>query len=246
MANQASQILEISNLCYTQPNGTVVFENFSVTIPTGRFVTLRGRSGVGKSTLLGLLAGHFLPDRGQLRVAGQPVRNASADRSMVFQQHNLFPWLNTLNNVEFGLKCLGLPKTERRERALKLLADMGVSDAAELFPNELSGGMQQRVGIARALAVQPSCLLMDEPLSALDADTRGRTLDTLSAVIRDMQVLVIMATHHQEALKNLADADLLILGPSQNECTMLHPSANPVREFTGTTHAAHSNSTKGL
>ncbi len=246
MAEPVAPSLVISDLSYTQPNGTVVFDGFSATIQTGRFVTLRGRSGVGKSTLLGLLAGHIFPDQGQLKLSGRSVRNASAERSVVFQQHNLFPWLSTIRNVEFGLKCAGLPKTKRRERALKLLADMGVADAAEQFPNELSGGMQQRVGIARALAVQPRCLLMDEPLSALDADTRQRILDTLSEVIREMQVLVIMATHHQETLKNLADADLLILGPTENKCRVLEPSAASHGDLTGIADTVHSNVTKGL
>ncbi len=228
--------LDISDLSFRHPNGKVVFDGFSASFDKGRFITIRGASGIGKSTLLGLLAGHFRPERGTLTVAGHTVRRAGADRPVVFQQHNLFPWLTARENTEFGLKCRGTSRVSRRSRAEQLLDEMGVLDAADDYPHQLSGGMQQRVGIARALAVEPRCLLMDEPLSALDTDTRDRILARLATVISDSDVLVIMVTHHLQALANFADCDLQITSPSRSICERRYPAQVKQITLAGSAH----------
>ncbi len=148
--------------------------DFDLGLDTGEFYCLLGPSGCGKSTVLGMLAGFTMPTSGRLAVAGQPIQGASRDRGVVFQgDDSLYPWLTALENVEFGLRLNGMRRRERRDRAMHYLQMVGLSGQQTKHPPELSGGMKQRVQIARALANEPRILLMDEPFGALDAQTRG-------------------------------------------------------------------------
>ena len=175
----------------------VALEDITLDIAPGEFVSLVGPSGCGKTTLLRLMNGLLQPDTGTVLVRGEaPTPNS--DLAMVFQSARLLPWRSVLGNIEFVLALRGLSRTARRERSLGLLGAVGLRDFAEAFPHELSGGMQQRVGLARALAVEPDVLLMDEPFAALDAMTR-ETLraELLKLWARRGTAIVFVKTHDQ-------------------------------------------------
>lgn len=177
----------------------------SLSVPAGEFVCLLGPSGCGKSTLLGLLAGHLQPSQGRVTVDNDVVDGPAPDRGLVFQHHTLFPWKTVLDNVTFGLKMKGLPRSERQQRARDLLAQMGLRGFEQAYPSQLSGGMQQRVEIARVLINQPRVLLMDEPFGALDAQTRLRMQSLLLEVWSRIRTTVVFVTHDIDEALFLAD-----------------------------------------
>jgi NitT/TauT family transport system ATP-binding protein len=159
--------------------GLTVFEDFSVEIADLQFVAIIGPSGCGKSTLLRIINGLDAPDAGRIEIDGKPVVGPGAGRAMVFQGFDLFPWRTALENVAFGLEMQGVGKRERLDTARRYIDMVGLGGFAGSYPHQLSGGMQQRVGIARALAVRPDILLMDEPFGALDLQTRDLLQDEL-------------------------------------------------------------------
>lgn len=167
----------------------------------GEFVSLLGPSGTGKTTLLNLAAGFERPDTGQVTVGGRPVTKPGPDRAVVFQAPTLFPWLSALDNVALGLRGNALSRGGRREQAMRHLDEVGLADAAKRHPYQMSGGMQQRVGIARALAMQPDVLLMDEPFAALDSYVRQELQQLLVALWQRLLITTIFITHSiEEAL----------------------------------------------
>ncbi len=170
-------------------------EHVDLTIEPGEFVTLAGPSGCGKTTLLRMVAGFLLPSEGVVRVNGREVTAPGADRGVVFQQPNLFPWLSVRRNVELGPKLRGVGRAERRELAEKYLDLVGLGDFAEHKPYELSGGMQQRCQIARVLANDSEVVLMDEPFGALDALTRERLQNELLSIWRATGRTILFITH---------------------------------------------------
>jgi NitT/TauT family transport system ATP-binding protein len=182
----------------------------SLSIAPGEFVCLLGPSGCGKSTLLGALAGHLAPSRGQVRVDGAIVDGPHPDRGLVFQQHTLFPWQTVVDNVAFGLKMQGVARAQRRAQAHELLADVGLQGFESRYPSQLSGGMQQRVEIARVLINRPRLLLMDEPFGALDALTRARMQQLLLDVWSRVRTTVIFVTHDIDEALFLADRVLVM------------------------------------
>jgi NitT/TauT family transport system ATP-binding protein len=173
----------------------------SLHIREGEFFSLLGPSGTGKTTLLNLVAGFDRPDSGTVTVGSTPVRRPGPDRAVVFQAPTLMPWMSALDNVASGLKSAKLSRRKRREAAAIQLAEVGLTDASNRLPYQLSGGMQQRVGIARALAMQPSVLLMDEPFAALDAYIRQEVQRLMVALWQRRKVTTIFVTHSiEEAL----------------------------------------------
>ncbi|MHB0980275.1 MAG: ABC transporter ATP-binding protein [Thermoleophilia bacterium] len=171
----------------------------------GEFFSLVGPSGCGKSTLLNLIAGFDRPDRGRVLVQGRPVTGPDPRRLLVFQDYGLFPWRSALGNVELGLEIAGVPLPERRIRARALLERMGLGDFEDKRPHELSGGMRQRVNIARSLAADPDILLMDEPFGAVDALTRMELQDDLLRLHRSGGKTVVLVTHDIEEAIYLGD-----------------------------------------
>lgn len=180
-----------------QPRASVLraLEDISLTVPAGEFLTLVGPSGSGKTTLLDLLGGLSTPTSGEVFVDGEVVTGPGLDRGMVFQQYALFPWRTALANVAFGLEQLPLSRRERTERARECLALVGLCGFEERLPHELSGGMKQRVAIARSLAYEPGILLMDEPFAALDAQTREQLQDELLRIWRTTGTTAVFITH---------------------------------------------------
>jgi len=167
-------------------------------VPAGEFLTLVGPSGCGKSTLLDLIAGLGEPSGGEIRIDGRPVSGPGLDRGVVFQQYALFPWRTALANVAFGLETKGGPRRERLDRARAVLDLVGLAPFADHYPHQLSGGMKQRVAIARSLAYEPEVLLMDEPYAALDAQTREALQDQLLDIWRRTNTTVVFITHSIE------------------------------------------------
>lgn len=187
-------------------------QNLDFNVEPGEFVCILGPSGCGKSTLLGALAGHLRPSAGTLQVDGQTVDGPSPERGMVFQHHTLLPWRSVLDNVAFGLKMQGIGKAERRYQASEFLRLVGLQDFALRWPNQLSGGMQQRAEIARVLINRPRLLLMDEPFGALDAQTRARMQELLLEIWTRIRTTVVFVTHDIDEALFLADR-VLVMSP---------------------------------
>ncbi|CAM03702.1 NitT/TauT family transport system ATP-binding protein [Saccharopolyspora erythraea NRRL 2338] len=183
----------------------VALDDVSLDIADNEFVTVVGPSGCGKSTLLNILAGLEEPTSGSALVDGVPVAGPGPERGVIFQQYALFPWLSVRKNVEFGLKIAGVPKKERRERADYFIDVVGLTDFADVLPKALSGGMRQRCAIARAYAVDPEILLMDEPFGALDALTRVKLQEQLLRAWGRERRTVLFITHDVDEAVFLAN-----------------------------------------
>jgi ABC-type nitrate/sulfonate/bicarbonate transport system ATPase subunit len=182
-----------------------VLGNVSFDVRQGEIVSLIGESGCGKTTLLRIIQGLIRLDAGSIQVDGVPVSSPGRDRGFVFQQATLLPWRTARKNVEFGLELQGLPRAARHQRAKELLELVGLGQAAEQYPHELSGGMQQRIGLARALAIDPAIMLMDEPFSALDAQTREVLQAELLRIHGQTEKTTLFVTHDLDEAIYLSD-----------------------------------------
>ena len=187
------------------PELMVALDRVTAAVRKGEFVTLLGPSGCGKTTLLRLTAGLIAPDEGAIIIAGAAVTRPRKDTGMVFQNFGLLPWRSVLGNVEFPLELDGLPARERRETARHFISLVGLGEFAAHFPHELSGGMQQRVGIARALMRRPALILMDEPFGALDAQTREQLQEDFLKIWAETRATVIFVTHSIDEALFLSD-----------------------------------------
>jgi len=200
--------IEFASISKTFPRGGSLFTalaDVTLKIPDKEFVAIVGPSGCGKTTLLRLAAGLETPSSGAVQVGGRPVNGPGADRAVVFQQFALFPWKTVRENIAFGLKCKGMARVQRDERVLHYIEVMALSGTEENYPHQLSGGMQQRVAIARSYAIEPEVLLMDEPFGSLDAQTRILMQEELIRISRINPRTVLFITHAVEEAVYLAD-----------------------------------------
>jgi ABC-type nitrate/sulfonate/bicarbonate transport system ATPase subunit len=187
-----------------------VLEDINLSIAANQFVSIVGRSGCGKTTLLNIIAGLDAASGGEVFIAGRRVIGPGQGQGVVFQQHALFPWLTALENVAFGARSLPLAKSEKTERAYELLQLVGLEASARKYPRELSGGMQQRIAIARALALDPDILLMDEPFGALDELTRIEMQQELLRIREARRKTVVFITHSIGEALTLSDRVILL------------------------------------
>jgi NitT/TauT family transport system ATP-binding protein len=202
----AIEIQGVSKRFATTEHGVVhALDGIDLSISPGEFVCLLGPSGCGKSTLLNAIAGFSLPSEGSIRVGGREVTGPGPDRAMVFQEYALFPWMTVERNVAFGLEMKGEPRDDIRRKVAALLALLSLEDFAKRFPKDLSGGMRQRVAIARVLALDAPTLLMDEPFGALDALTRRSLQDELLRLWTTVKKTIVFVTHGIEESIYLAD-----------------------------------------
>ena len=179
--------------------------DFSLEVGKGEFVSIVGPSGCGKSSFLNILLGLIKPDGGEIQLNGAPITGPGQERAMVFQEFGLLPWRTVTANVELGLELKGIAPAQRAERATELIKLVGLKDFASHYPHELSGGMKQRVGLARALATEPEVLLMDEPFAALDAQTRDLMQMELLQIWEHTKKTVLFVTHSIEEAAYLSD-----------------------------------------
>ncbi|MEM6635812.1 MAG: ABC transporter ATP-binding protein [Pseudomonadota bacterium] len=192
------------------PGAHLAVQTTSIKVKAGEFVCILGPSGCGKSTILNAIAGYVKPTTGQVSVDGTKVEKPGPDRGMVFQQYSLLPWKTVYENVAFGPKMAGQSRAEAGSTANTFLELVGLKKFGNRYPAELSGGMQQRVGIARALANYPSVLLMDEPFGALDAQTRLMMQESLLDIWRKFGTTVVFVTHDVDEAVFLADRVLIM------------------------------------
>jgi ABC-type nitrate/sulfonate/bicarbonate transport system ATPase subunit len=209
---------------FTQRSGGAVpvLESIDLSIAENEFVSFIGRSGCGKTTLLNMIAGLEDVSAGRITIAGKVVTGPGQGQGVVFQQHALFPWLTAVDNVAFGFRKSGLAKAERRRRALELLALVGLEAAAGRYPREMSGGMQQRVSIARALALDPQILLMDEPFGALDELTRIELQQELLRIWEARRKTIVFVTHSISEALMLSDR-IVLLAPNPGRIKRIFP-----------------------
>lgn len=188
----------VNKIFGAEPGGVVALKDIDLEIRPGEFVCLLGPSGCGKSTLLNAIAGFSLPTSGTLEVSGKPVTAPGPDRGMVFQEYALFPWMTVEANIAFGLDIRGTGRDEKARIVDDLLDMLGLKEFRHRFPKDLSGGMRQRVAIARVLALDPPIMLMDEPFGALDALTRRSLQDELLRIWRSVGKTIVFVTHSIE------------------------------------------------
>ena len=195
------------NLTFRPPNRAPVraLGNFDIDVGEGEFVSIVGPSGCGKSTFLNILLGLIRPDSGELLMHGKKISGPGTDRAMVFQEFGLLPWRTVAHNIELGLELKKVPGAKRRAIAARLVALVGLGGFESHYPHELSGGMKQRVGLARALATDPDVLLMDEPFAALDAQTRDLMQVELLRIWREAKKTVLFVTHQIDEAIYLSD-----------------------------------------
>jgi NitT/TauT family transport system ATP-binding protein len=195
--------------------------NFNLAVNKGEFVTIVGPSGCGKSTFLNMLLGLVKPGSGEMRMNGKPITGPGQERAMVFQEFGLLPWRTVQANIELGLELKGVPAAQRSARAAQLIKLVGLNGFERHYPHELSGGMKQRVGLARALATEPEVLLMDEPFAALDAQTRDLMQTELLQIWERTKKTVLFVTHSIEEAAYLSDRVIVMTArPGQTKKTL--------------------------
>ena len=202
-------------LTYVQPRTNTqlaALDGVNLAIMEGEFVAIVGPSGCGKTTFLSVVDGLIAATGGRVLVDGEVVTKPGPDRAVVFQDASLLPWRTVLNNVGYGLECLGVGSREARQRAEKLITLVGLSGFEQHYPHELSGGMQQRVNLARALVVDPKILLMDEPFASLDAQTRELMQEELTRIWAEAKKTVLFITHQIDEAIYLADRVVVFSG----------------------------------
>ncbi len=228
------QIENVEMVFSTRKGRFHALREINLNVQRGEFITLIGHSGCGKSTLLNLIAGLLRPSEGLLLCDNREITAPGPERAVVFQNHSLLPWLSCLDNVLLAVDSVFAatePRARRRERARAALALVGLTHAEAKRPHEISGGMKQRVGIARALAMEPKLLLMDEPFGALDALTRAKLQDELMKIVAATGASVVMVTHDVDEAVLLSDRIVMMTnGPAATIGEVLKVPLPPLRE----------------
>ena len=216
--NKFIEVQHAEMVLHTKKGAFYVLEDINLTVKKGEFITLIGHSGCGKSTLLNLIAGLLEPTSGALICGGREIRGPAPERAVVFQNHSLLPWLTCYENIYLAIeRVFGVTENtaQLRDRTMAALALVGLTHAEKKRPHEISGGMKQRVGIARALSMEPKVLLMDEPFGALDALTRAHLQDELLKIVAKTGPTVVMVTHDVDEAVLLSDRIVMMTnGPA--------------------------------
>jgi NitT/TauT family transport system ATP-binding protein len=220
----ADAIVEVREVRKIYDGGVEALKDVSLGLPGGRLSTLLGPSGCGKTTLLKIIAGLISPSSGEVWVKGKKVDGPGPERAFVFQDFALLPWANVLRNVAFGLELRGTPQEQRFAVARKQIAEVGLSNFESSYPHQLSGGMRQRVGLARALAVDADIILMDEPFSSVDEQTRRKFQEELLELLRHKQKTVVFVTHSIEEAAYLSDQIVLLSPRPGTVSKIIHPN----------------------
>ncbi len=208
----------------------IALQDFTLDIRAGEFITIVGPSGCGKSTFLNVVAGLQPPSAGEVMINGRPVLAPGPDRAMVFQDYGLMPWRTVQRNVEFGLEMRGQLNAETREKVQYYINMVGLSGFEQAYPRELSGGMRQRVGLARALAIEPQIMLMDEPFAAVDLITRELMQEELARIISTTGKTVIFITHSVDEAITLGDR-LVVISARPGRVQAIHKIEIPRPRF---------------
>jgi NitT/TauT family transport system ATP-binding protein len=205
-----SPIVQVKNIKKVYPGGVEALSDITLDFPEGKLTTLLGPSGCGKTTLLKIIAGLLQPSSGEVMVDGRPITGPGPERAFVFQDFALMPWATVIRNAAFGLELAGVNRSEREAVAEKYLHTVGLKGFENKYPHELSGGMRQRVGLARALAVNAKVLLMDEPFSAVDEQTRRKFQEDMINLVKDEKKTFIFVTHSIEEAVYVSDRIVLL------------------------------------
>ena len=222
--DQVENAVTVKNV-YKNYGDVEALRDLSLEFPKGQLTSLLGPSGCGKTTLLKIIAGLLPATQGEVLVNGQPVNKPGPDRAFVFQDFALMPWASVIRNVAFGLELRGVNKSERESIATKYIKDVGLTGFEHSFPHELSGGMRQRVGLARALSVDSPVLLMDEPFSAVDEQTRRKFQEDLLNLVKNENKTFIFVTHSIEEAVYVSDQVALLLPRPSRVSEIIKPSS---------------------
>lgn len=221
-------VLDSISKSFSLADGSIVdaLSCISLAVADSEFVSVLGPSGCGKTTLLRIVAGLETPTSGTITLDGERIAGPSPRMAMIFQEYSLYPWRTVIDNIEFGLEIRGMTREERKKRAIEYLDLVGLRDFAGRFPYELSGGMRQRVAVARALAIDPAILLMDEPFGALDAQTRNRLQRELLDIWEKTRKTVLFVTHSVDEAVYLSDR-IVVLTPRPGRIREIVPIGLP-------------------
>ena len=223
-------ILKTEDVGVIYDGSIVALENVSLNVPTGRLTAILGPSGCGKTTLLKVIAGLIKPSTGTIKIRDKETIGPGPDRALVFQDFALLPWATVLQNVAFGLRAQGVSKREREKTSLHYIKEVGLSGFEDKYPHQLSGGMRQRTGLARALTVNSEILLMDEPFSAVDEQMRRKLQEDLLKLLKIENKTVIFVTHSIEEAVYLADQVVILSGRPGSISEIVYPEINRLGE----------------
>ena len=223
-------ILKTEGVGVTYQESIVALENVSLNVPAAKLTAILGPSGCGKTTLLKVIAGLIEPTAGKVIVGGKEIIGPGPDRALVFQDFALLPWATVLQNVAFGLRARGVPKKEREETSLHYIRQVGLLGFEDKYPHQLSGGMRQRTGLARALTINSDILLMDEPFSAVDEQMRRKLQEDLLKLLKIESKTVIFVTHSIEEAVYLADQVVILSGRPGSIADIVYPEIDRLGE----------------
>jgi NitT/TauT family transport system ATP-binding protein len=226
MTVAAGAIVELKGIGKTYATGVEALREVDLTFPPGQLSTLLGPSGCGKTTLLKIIGGLIPATSGEVWVKGTRVTGPGPERAFVFQDFALLPWATVLRNVAFGLELRGVPAEARHETARRFIAEVGLTGFEDTYPHQLSGGMRQRVGLARALAVDADIILMDEPFSSVDEQTRRKFQEDMLDLLRHRQKTVLFVTHSIEEAAYLSDRIVLLSSRPGTVSQIIHPNVD--------------------